>query len=89
VPEVHAKWIRELNNPKQVQTAAFVVPASQSFDVPGIQAARYMWNAGAGVILASCGCTSHAWSLEAGYDYYGSNSGYRAQQGSLKISARF
>jgi hypothetical protein len=89
VPEVHAKWIRELKNPEQLQTASFVVPGSQSFDVPGIQAARDMWNVGTGVILASCGCSTHAWSLEAGYDYYHANSGYSAQQGALKISARF
>lgn len=89
IPEVHTKWIRELDNPRQLQTAAFVAPGSQTFDVPGIQAPRDMWNAGVGVILASCACTNHAWSLEAGYDYYGSNSGYRAQQGTIKLSARF
>ncbi|OYY71850.1 autotransporter outer membrane beta-barrel domain-containing protein [Sphingomonas sp. 28-63-12] len=89
VPEVHAKWIRELKNPRQVQVAAFDVPGSQTFAVPGIQAAQDLWNAGAGIIVASCACTKHAWSLEAGYDYYGSNAGYSAQQGTLKLSARF
>ncbi len=89
VPEVHAKWINELNNPRQVQTAAFNVPGSQSFDVAGVQAARNLWNAGASMVLASCACTRQSWSLEAGYDYYWSNAGYSAQQGTLRLSARF
>jgi outer membrane autotransporter protein len=89
VPEIHGKWLRELGNPKQGQTAAFVVPGSQSFDVPGLRTADNLWNAGAGFILASCGCTSRAWSIEAGYDYYGSGAGYSAHQGTVRLSARF
>jgi outer membrane autotransporter protein len=89
VPEIHAKWLRELGNPKQIQTASFVVPGSQSFDVPGLRTANNLWNAGAGFILASCGCTSRAWSIEGGYDYYATNSGYSAHQGTVRLSARF
>lgn len=89
VPEVHSKWIRALKNPRQAQLAAFDVPGSQTFVAPGIQAAQDLWNAGAGVVFASCACTKHALSLEAGYDYYWSNAGYRAQQGTLRFSARF
>lgn len=89
VPEVHSKWIRALNNPRQTQIAAFDVPGSQTFDVAGIQAPQDLWNAGAGIVFASCACTRNAWSLEAGYDYYWSNAGYRAQQGTLRLSARF
>jgi outer membrane autotransporter protein len=89
VPEIHGKWLRELNNPRQFQTAAFVVPGSQSFDVPGLHTAKDLWNAGAGFTLASCGCTSRAWSIEAGYDYYANSSGYSAHQGTVRLSARF
>ncbi len=89
VPEAHVKWLHELSNPKLVQSASFAVPGSQSFDVPGLKTASDMWNVGAGFILASCGCTTHAWSLEAGYDYYRANSGYSAHQGTIKLSARF
>jgi len=89
IPEIHAKWFRELNNPNQTQTAAFVVPGSQFFDVAGLRTSDNLWNAGAGFILASCGCTSKAWSIEAGYDYYGSGSGYSAHQGTVRLSARF
>jgi uncharacterized protein with beta-barrel porin domain len=89
VPEIHGKWLRELNNPRQFQTAAFVVPGSQSFDVPGLRTAKDLWNAGAGFTLASCGCTSRAWSIEAGYDYYANSSGYSAHQGTVRLSARF
>lgn len=89
VPEVHAKWIRELNNPRMSQSASFAVAGSPSFDVPGLHTANNLWNAGAGFILASCGCSSRAWSMAAGYDYYRTNKNYSAHQGTVKLTARF
>lgn len=89
VPEIHAKWLRELKNPTLSQSASFAAPGSQSFDVPGLRTADNLWNAGAGFILASCGCSSHAWSIEAGYDYFRTNKSYQAHQGTVKLTARF
>ncbi|MDB5686710.1 MAG: hypothetical protein JWR77_1299 [Rhizorhabdus sp.] len=89
VPDIHAKWIRELRNPRLSQSAAFAVSGSPSFDVPGLRTADDMWNAGAGFVLASGGAGRRLWSMQAGYDYYRTNERYSAHQGTVKLSARF
>ena len=89
IPEVHAKWLHEFKNPGLSQVAAFDVAGSQSFVVPGLKVSDNTLNVGAGIVLASCGCTSGAWSFEAGYDYYRSGSGSSAHQGNIRLSTRF
>ncbi|GGE05557.1 hypothetical protein GCM10011529_09920 [Polymorphobacter glacialis] len=89
IPEVHAKWLHQFKNPELAQVAAFDVAGSQSFVVPGLVVSDNTLNVGAGVTLASCGCTTHAWSVEAGYDYYRAGSGSTAHQANLRLSTRF
>jgi outer membrane autotransporter protein len=89
VPEVHAKWLHELKNPGLSQVAAFDVAGSQSFVVPGLKVSDNTLNVGAGITLASCGCTAHNWSFSAGYDYYRAGSGSTAHQANVKLTTRF
>lgn len=89
VPEVHFKWLRELNNPTLQNTAAFTVPGSSSFTTPGMQPADDTLNLGVGLTLLSCGCTARTWSLEAVYDHDWRSDRYSADQGMVKYTTRF
>ncbi|MDB5478660.1 MAG: hypothetical protein JWM96_1155 [Alphaproteobacteria bacterium] len=88
-PEVHAKWLHQLDNPGFQNTAAFTVPGSQSFNTTEMTPDRNTYNVGAGVDLLSCACTADTWSVEAAYDYNWRNDGYQAHQGMVKLSTRF
>ena len=89
IPEVHAKWLHAISNPDLDRVAAFTLPGSQNFTVPGLRPADNTLNAGASVTLASCACTTGAWSFEAGYDYYRTNNGGSANQGTVRLTTRF
>jgi outer membrane autotransporter protein len=89
VPDVHTKWLHELDNPTMVQDAAFEIPGSPSFSPPGYKSAADTLNVGAGITILSCGCTARTWSLEAVYDYYWRTDNYSAHQGMLRLTGRF
>ena len=89
VPEVHARWLHALQNPALEQTASFRSVGSASFTTPGLKPAEDTLNAGAGLTLLSCACSSRNWSVEAVYDFYGRNDGYTAHQGMVRLSGRF
>ena len=89
VPELRARWLHELSNPKLAQTASFVVPGSPSFTTPGFRNADDTYNVGAGITLLSAAGARRAWSLQAGYDYFGTGKGYSAHQGTIKLTGRF
>ena len=67
VPDVHAKWLHEFENPILTQNAAFAITGSPSFTTPGLKTANDMFNIGVGVAILSCGCTARTWSVEAVY----------------------
>jgi outer membrane autotransporter protein len=88
-PDVHAKWLHEFENPILTQNAAFAITGSPSFTTPGLKTANDMFNIGVGIAILSCGCTARTWSLEAVYDYYWRSDNYSANQGMLRLTARF
>jgi outer membrane autotransporter protein len=89
VPELHVKWLHELDNPTLAQTAAFAFPGSQSFATPGLKTADDTFNVGAGITLMSCTCGPLTWSVQAVYDYYRRSDNYDAHQGVIKLTGHF
>jgi len=89
VPEVHANWLRALNNPTMTNTASFVAPGSPSFTAPGLNTAANTYNVGAGLTLLSCACAARTWSLEAVYDYQWRDDRYTAHQAMMRFTGRF
>ncbi len=86
VPELHFKWLHELNNPRLHNTAAFVVAGSPSFTTPGMTPADDTLDLGGGVTLLSNG---KKWSVEAVYDYQWRSDQYSAHQATLQFTYRF
>ena len=89
VPQVHFKWLHELNNPQIANNAAFAVNGSPSFTTQGMSTSNNTLNLGAGVTLLSCECSAKTWALEAVYDHNWRNDGYSDNQGMLKFSGHF
>lgn len=89
VPQVHFKWLHELNNPQIANNAAFAVNGSPSFTTQGMNTSNNTLNLGAGVTLLSCECSAKTWALEAVYDHNWRNDGYSDNQGMLKFSGHF
>jgi outer membrane autotransporter protein len=89
VPEIHFKWLREIVNPTVLNTAAFTAAGSPPFTTPGLQAGDDTLNLGVGLTFLSCGCTARIWSLEAVYDHEWRSGRYSADQGMIKLTARF
>lgn len=89
VPELHAKWLHELNNPVLKQTASFTAAGSSSFTTPGLTGPADTLDAGVGLTLYSCTCGLRSWSVEAGYDYFRGSNNYQAHQGMIKLTAHF
>lgn len=85
IPEVHIRWLRELNNPVLANTAAFQIAPSVTFTTPGMGTPKDTYNVGAGLALLSCGCKGNNWSLKAVYDYYWNSGHYSAHE----ITAKF
>lgn len=89
VPDIHAKWLHDFENPTLMQTAAFAVPGSPSFTTPGLKTTDNTFNVGAGLEILSCGCSTRVWSVNAVYDYYWRSDNYSAHQGMLRLTGRF
>jgi len=89
LPEIHFKWLHELDNPTLENVAAFTVAGSPSFTTLGLRSAADTFDVGAAFSLFSCGCSSRRWSVDAVYDYYWRNDKYSAQQVMLKVAGRF
>jgi uncharacterized protein with beta-barrel porin domain len=89
VPDVHFKWLHELNNPALQNTAAFAVAGSPLFTTPGLKTADDTFRLGAGLTFLSCGCTARTWSLEAVYDHEWRSDRYTADLGMVRFNARF
>jgi len=87
-PQIHAKWLHELDNPAVRETAAFLA-GSNPFTTPAFKSGNDILNIGASVTLFSCSCAGKAWSLEAAYDFYAQTAGYTANAGMLKYSMTF
>jgi outer membrane autotransporter protein len=87
-PEVHAKWLHELNNPALAQTAEFP-GAGSSFKTPGLKTSDNTFNVGAGLTLLSCSCSASTWSIETVYDYNWTTAGYSANQVMARFTRRF
>jgi uncharacterized protein with beta-barrel porin domain len=88
VPETHFKWLHDLDNPT-LKTSASFAAGSPTFSTPGFRTADDTFNIGVGVTFISCACTGLNWSLEGTYDYFWRSDNYSANQGMLKLSARF
>jgi outer membrane autotransporter protein len=89
VPEIHVKWLHELNNPTLQENAAFLVAGSPSFTTAGLKTADDTYNIGAGLSLLSCACSARTWSLEAAYDYEWRTDGFHAHQAMMRLTSRF
>ncbi|MDB5380384.1 MAG: hypothetical protein JWO26_16 [Rhodospirillales bacterium] len=89
VPEVHANWLRELNNPRLSNTSGFAAFASPSFTTQAPATGANTYNVGASVTLLSCTCAARVWSLEASYDYEWREDRYAAHRGMLRVAGRF
>jgi outer membrane protein OmpA-like peptidoglycan-associated protein len=86
IPEIHIKWLRELNNPAVQDSASFSYAGSGVILAPGLKAAADTLDIGAGLTLLA---SERIWSFEAIYDYEWRSDHYSAQQGSLKFTYRF
>jgi uncharacterized protein with beta-barrel porin domain len=89
VPEIHFNWLHELYNPSLMNTASFTFAGSQQFSTPGMKTADNTLNAGVGFTFLSCACTAKTWSVEAVYDHDWRSDRYTAQQGMIRLTARF
>ncbi len=90
VPEVHFKWLHELDNPALKNTASFTVAGgSPSITTPGLKTADDTFNVGGGFTFLSCACSARTWALEGVYDYEWRSDSYHAHQGLIKFSSRF
>jgi outer membrane autotransporter protein len=89
VPEMHFKWYRELVNPSLTNTAAFTASGSPFFTTPGMKAGDDTFDLGVGLQFLSCQCTAGNWSFEAVYDHEWRSRGYSADQGVVRLTARF
>jgi uncharacterized protein with beta-barrel porin domain len=89
VPEAHAKWLYDLDNPGLRDTANFELTNAQSFTTTDMKTAASTYNVGGGLTLLSCSCTAQNWSINAVYDFYVRSDGYTANQGMLKYSRSF
>ncbi|MEI9888810.1 MAG: autotransporter domain-containing protein [Rhizomicrobium sp.] len=89
VPEMHFKWLHELDNPTLSNTAAFAAPGSPVFTTPGLKPGDDTYDVGAGLTLATCACSGETWALESVYDHFWRNDGYVANQWLLKFTGRF
>jgi outer membrane autotransporter protein len=85
LPEVHFKWLYEIENPTASDTAAFTATGSSQFTTPGLKPAANTFDVGAGITLLSCGCGRRSWSVAAVYDYYWRTDDYSAQAVMLKF----
>jgi uncharacterized protein with beta-barrel porin domain len=88
-PEIHAKWLHEIDNPAARETATFLAAGSASFTPPAFKSGNDILNIGAATTLLSCGCVTKAWSLEAAYDFYDQAGGYTANEAMLKYTRSF
>ena len=88
-PEVHAKWLHELNNPTAKNTAAFTVAGAPSFTTQGLKPSDDTLDLGVGITLLSCSCSKKTWSVEAVYDHDWRNDGYSANQAMIRLSDSF
>ncbi len=89
IPEVHANWLRELNNPRMANAAAFTAAGSPGFTTQAPATAPNTYNLGASVSLLSCTCAVRTWSIEASYDYEWREDRYAAHRGMLRVAGRF
>jgi len=89
VPELHAKWLYEISNPKMEQSAAFLPAGSPLFTTPGLSIDRNTLNVGTGLTLLSCECGRTTWSVEGVYDYYRRDDGFSANQGMVRVTFGF
>ena len=89
VPELHAMWFHELNNPAIRNAAAFNAAGSGTFTTSGAKTADDMFNVGTRLTILSCECKANTWSLEAAYDYYWSSEQYSAHRGMLRFVSHF
>ena len=89
VPDVHFKWLHELNNPTLQNTASFNVAGSPSFTTAELQTPDNTYNIGVGFTLLSCACTGTTWSLEGTYDHDWGNDGYAADRLTAKVAINF
>lgn len=89
VPDLHAKWLHELNKPSLQNTAAFNVAGGAEFTTPELQTPDNTYNVGAGLTLLSCACAGKTWSLEAVYDHDWGNDGYDADRLMAKLAVNF
>jgi len=89
VPELHAKWLHEINNPALSNTSTFATPGSASFTTPGLATSDNIYNVGAGLTFLSCSCSAETWALEAVYDYDWRADGYSSNQGMIKLTSHF
>jgi outer membrane autotransporter protein len=89
VPEMHFKWLYELVNPTLANTAAFTAAGSPSFTTPGLKAGADTLDLGVGLQFLSCQCTAQTWSVEAVYDHLWRTRNYSADQGMVRLTARF
>ena len=88
IPEIHFKWLHELNNPKLEQDAAFTPAGSATFTTTGPRTNPNMYSAGFGITLFARICRPISWSLEVVYDHDWNNN-YYADKGTLRLSSRF
>ena len=84
VPEIHAKWLRAINNPTLETTSTFV-DGTEAFTTPGYSRSANMFNVGLGVGII----TAEAWTLEAAYDYDFRRDKYTAHKAMAKITYHF
>jgi len=89
IPAVHANYIRELNNPRLSNTAAFASAGSPSFTTQAPVTGANTYNVGASINLLSCTCAARVWSVEASYEYEWRDERYAAHRGMLRMAGRF
>jgi len=88
LPEVHLKWLHELDNPTLENTASFTAAGSSSFTTSGLNPADDTLDLGAGLTFLSCSCTAKTWALEGVYDYYWADNSH-SNQAMIKLTSRF
>lgn len=79
-PELHVNWLHSFHDNTMSNTAGFI-NGGPSYTAMGITPQRDLYDAGAGIVLAS----ASSWSLEGVYDYQW-NHGYQAGQAMIKFT---